>query len=131
MDAMQARLRGSMVIKHADRSTKGIPDVSWSALGRTCWIENKYLRKGEYLKDILDQQQLVICHQLMTTTNRCWVLIYGVDPARIEIWEPRALAHVAWPRVVVWAQAPGPLRTIEGHNHADAVEWILQRGFTS
>lgn len=100
MEEAQKRLRNAVIFKHADRSTTGIPDWTLSAYGDTFWIEDKYLRKGEKLRDIVPSQQLLTCHQVHTTTNgKCWVFVYEQDPQQLTIWVPRRLFMHLWPRL--------------------------------
>ena len=94
------KLRGAVVLKHADRFTKGVPDLSVSVLGGTSWIELKYLRKKARLRDVVDTLQLTLCHELATTTNgRCWVVVFEEEPRRVTVWQPQALFRHLWPRV--------------------------------
>lgn len=100
MAEARKRLRNAVVFKHADRSTTGIPDWSLSAYGSTFWVEDKYLRRGERLIDIVPSQQLITCHQVHTTTNgKCWVCVYEEAPKQLTIWVPRILFMHLWPRV--------------------------------
>lgn len=107
MLAAKQELRGCKVIKHSERSTIGVPDLSISWMGFSNWVENKYRRKGESLKDICKMQQLVVCHEL-ETTSRCFIALYEDDPKRLTLWSPRALASHIWPRVVGQAQPTPP-----------------------
>jgi hypothetical protein len=51
---MRVAFRNAVVIKHADRATIGIPDISCTWLGKVAWIETKYLRP----KDLRDFPQV-------------------------------------------------------------------------
>ena len=91
-------LRGAVTFKLAETLTSGIPDLSITVLGRTIWLEVKYLRRGKKLKDIVNQLQLVTCHQLTVAGASCWVVVYEAAPKRLVIWQPRALYAHLWPR---------------------------------
>lgn len=94
-------LRGSVVFKHAETLTSGIPDISITALGHICWIEVKYLRKNKRLKDIVGQLQVVTCFQLAQHCGgRAWIVVYEERPKQLTIWTPRALANHLWPKLV-------------------------------
>lgn len=100
MNRTEADLRGSVVLKHADRSTLGIPDFTGSWMGHTGWCEMKYLRKRDTLKGINKVEQLVMCHQLYVTTGgKCWVLVYQEEPRQVTAWTPRALFQHIWPKI--------------------------------
>lgn len=107
-------LRGAVVLKHCDKATSAIPDVSISYLGPTAWIEMKYLRKGEKLKKIIDMDQLIMCNELATTTDgRCWIVVYEEHPRRTSIWIPQVMFRNFYPHLAV-----GPWKTI----YTDAVD---------
>ncbi len=100
MDHSERHLRGSVVLKHADRSTTGIPDISVSWMGITGWTEMKYLRKRDTLKGINKVEQLVVCHQIYVATGgKCWVIVYQEQPKQVTIWTPRALFMHLWPKL--------------------------------
>lgn len=102
MGQMTRDLRGSKVIKHSDRGTVGVPDISCTWMGRTCWVETKYRRTGRHLRDILDSAQLIVCNELSVTSDgRSWIVVYDQMPQRVTIWQPRALAALMFPRVVL------------------------------
>lgn len=95
-------LRGSKTIKHSDRATTGVPDLSTSWMGYTHWVEDKCLRVGRTLKEIVAHLQVITCHELSVTTNgRCWIVVYEETPRRTVIWQPRTLAAKLWPKIVL------------------------------
>jgi hypothetical protein len=94
MLATRNLLRGAEVIKHADRFTKGVPDVTSSWMGATYWLEDKWLQAGQHYKDIIDVAQMMRCHSLATTTNgKCWYVVFEESPNRTSIWTPVTLAR--------------------------------------
>lgn len=102
MAECRRQLRGSKVVKHSDRFTTGVPDITVSWLGITAWLEDKYLRKGEKLKDIIGSDQLVFCHELSTTTmGKCAIVIYEEHPKRTTIWIPRRLGMSLYPKLIL------------------------------
>jgi hypothetical protein len=99
MAAGKQRFANAVVFKHADRSTTGIPDWTMSLYGSTFWIEDKYLRTGDKLHDIVPVQQLSTCHQLHSATEgKCWVFVYEQNPKQLTIWVPRNLFMHLWPK---------------------------------
>lgn len=93
-------IQGAKILKHCDKATSAIPDISMSFLGSTAWIEMKYLRKGRSLKSIVDMDQLIMCNELATTTDgRCWIVIYEEDPKRVTIWTPQVLFNNLYPHL--------------------------------
>jgi hypothetical protein len=69
---------GGHVIKHSDKFTKGVPDVSWSIFGHTYWVEIKYVETREYIltRICMDRLQMVKLFQLgIHTGNRAFYLI--------------------------------------------------------
>lgn len=100
MKGIQGPFPGALVVKTADRATRGIPDIFASALEHTFWIENKYLRKGKRLKDIVKFDQLMFCHQLASTTGKCWITIFEDNPVQTTVWLPRTLISLVFPSVL-------------------------------
>lgn len=102
MKRAKSILRGSVVLKHCDKATSAIPDISIAYLGPTAWIEMKYLRKGETIKRIIDMDQLILCNELATMTEgRCWIVVYEEDPHRITIWVPQVLFRNLYPHLSI------------------------------
>lgn len=102
MDRMRVDMRGAKIVKHNDRSTSGVPDISASWLGFTNWIEDKLWRPGRTLKSILKSDQLISCHEFAVTTHgRCWVVVYQVEPKQMVIWQPRCLLAQVFHKVIL------------------------------
>lgn len=76
METLEAGLPKSRVIKHSDRFTSGIPDVSCSWRHATSWLEIKRLKPTEIVFDQLDPDQLVECFKLQRACDRAWVIAY-------------------------------------------------------
>jgi hypothetical protein len=93
-------LPGSVVVKHCDVGTKGIPDMAVHVADRSSMAEFKHLKKGDTLKAKCKAQQLVFCHELGTVLNgRSWVIVFEDVPKRMTVWFPRALFAHLWPNV--------------------------------
>lgn len=108
MKAIKVRFPGAFVWKTADYGTIGIPDFFVALLGEAAFVEMKYQRPGEKLKDLIDVIQLTTCHQLATTLKgRCWIVVFeelgravprSPRPCRVTIWTPRGLFAHLWPQ---------------------------------
>lgn len=86
------RIKGSVVVKHNDYTTAGIPDLSLIAHGHTLWIEVKYVRKGKTLFDELKPLQLVALRAIHRANGgRSLVIAFGDessaahDPTGIDL----------------------------------------------
>jgi hypothetical protein len=91
-----------VILKHSDRATSAIPDVTVTWWERTFWIENKHQKKGQSLDDINKTDQLIMCNELaMASGGRCWISIYRDDPKDLTIWQPRVLAAHLWPKIIL------------------------------
>lgn len=111
MEAVRQRLRGAVVIKHADKATAGIPDFSASWHGQTYWAEMKLLRPGKRLRHIVEVAQLVLCNQLSVATNgRCWFFVLA--PGETQVWTPARLFAYLNPKMVgsPWMDGAEPTR---------------------
>lgn len=105
-------LRGAVVTKHADRSTRDIPDISVVYLGPTFYCETKLVRKGQTIKSVLrgtrkhTVTQLLHLGQLHTASDgRAWAVVYDASIPKLPkvmIWTPQALFGHAFPEI-----APG------------------------
>lgn len=104
MERTSGRFQGrAVVIKHADRYTRFIPDVQVLVLDKTSWVEMKLLRKGEALKDIVEVGQLIFGGQLSATCGgRAWIAVYEEDPQQTTIWSPLALGAHLYPSVITF-----------------------------
>lgn len=99
--SLKSELKGAKIIKHSDRATSSIPDMTVSWRGNTYWLEIKFRRPGKAYKDVIGIDQLITCGELSTTTNnKCWVVCYELDKTkRLTIWQPRRLAAEVFPRM--------------------------------
>lgn len=138
---LSPKLRGAVVFKHAETLTSGIPDISVSILGGTSWVEVKYLRKGQKLKDIVKTLQVITCNSLATVCDgRCWIVVYEEQPEQLTIWTPRALASTLWPKMTgdrpttpvafppEGSEPEDPIPTDPWHWRADPFQWVASRG---
>lgn len=83
-----------VVLKHCDRFTAGIPDLSVSTGGYTTWLEVKLVRPRENLWDLVRELQLMRLRMLdVATHGRAWLLVYYAAEALTEVWKPNAAWH--------------------------------------
>jgi hypothetical protein len=73
--ALDAAMLGAEVIKHNDRFTFGIPDISvnWQS---TAWLEIKATETERLEHHKYWQKQLITCRRLERATHRCWFVVY-------------------------------------------------------
>lgn len=67
---LRSRLPGSVVFKHADALTAGIPDISVTWNGRTTWLEVKVGR-------IVGRGVQALTIQRLALAGRCWYVVYS------------------------------------------------------
>jgi len=65
------RLPGALVFRHEDQFTAGIPDTSVTWLGRTTWLETKFLNPRLISKEI----QKITAAQL-AQQGKCFFVLY-------------------------------------------------------
>lgn len=127
MQQLRIDLRGCEMIKHHGGMTNSVPDLSVSWLGDTYWIENKILRPGETVKDIVRPKQLIKAQSLhITTMGKCWYTIYEEEPRQLHIMTPAAVARRAWPRLIF-----GTNYTTMHPNVGDQTQnlWLMLRAY--
>jgi hypothetical protein len=91
MHYLTIRYPRAAILKHSDRFTSGIPDLTISVKGHTTWFEIKYVRKGSSLEKELQPLQKFTCRQLWTATERCWIVAYFEATRSIGIFAPHNL----------------------------------------
>lgn len=106
--------RGWTVLKHCDRFTKGIPDLTVSHKIRTAWVEVKVMKSGEILqpRDFVDNQvQLKLCADLdgwfyvYHVRNKVCIFVQasevleafrlGIEIEYVRLWHGKAFDQVA------------------------------------
>ena len=105
----ELRVLGYEVLKHCDRFTAGIPDLSGTHRedGHTTWVEMKYLRRGKTLFDELKAIQLVTLQRL---GKHAWVVVITGNGREASIYDPHEInlgARWAFPKAVwgtPWAE---------------------------
>lgn len=129
------------VIKHADKFTSGIPDMSVSGNGRTSWLELKLLKRGELAVNAVEPAQRITCCRLERATGgRCWVIVYRASrwedsttiyrPSQLNVPEPpESLPHVQQSSTMIFETTrrlwhEGVIRWA-GHRH-DLVRAMVQ-----
>jgi hypothetical protein len=83
--ALRLGLVGSVVFKHADRVTAGIPDVSVTWGGRTTWLEVKFVRAGQRLFDRGVQRQTIA---RLGRAGSCLYVIYDKRTDETVVLQP-------------------------------------------
>jgi hypothetical protein len=104
-------IRGSVVFKHADGFTSGIPDTSITLAGvGTLWVEGKFVRKGRKVQSLGLQQRIAV-----RLGRSCVYVIYHEDPRRTYVVNPERLDDYEdgnfWP----------------GYDHAAVAREVLSR----
>jgi hypothetical protein len=98
LKALETAMLGSVVTKHSDRFTFGIPDISIDWIN-TAWLEVK-ATEGEKIEHHKNWgRQLIDCRRRERATHRCWFVVYrqilGVKSIVIirprEVFEDRRL----------------------------------------
>jgi hypothetical protein len=89
--ALRSGLPGSIVIKHTEKITYGVPDLSISWLGKTSWLEIKFANPlfkitGVQTRIIKCLGQVTLCHYVIYAARD----EYGtfiVHPSQLNEWE--------------------------------------------
>lgn len=95
MAAMEVAMPGVVVIRHEDKYTSGIPDISVSWNRQTIWLEVKHVTPRKPFKSRSDQ--IVMCCKL-ARQGQCWYVIYHektdwikktliVQPDDVKTWK--------------------------------------------
>jgi len=106
---------GGVVIKHADASTAGIPDVSVTVNGRTSWWEFKHANprvKGTELQRLTARR--------LANAGICWYVVYQTLPSGTT-------THLVRPSAV---GVNGHFQSDHSHagiDHRFVVNFILER----
>ena len=93
ISAIRLGLRGSVVFKHSDRLTSGIPDLSVSWLGRTTWLEikfanPKFIGKGIQKKVMQDLSRVAKCAYVIFAHRKTGGLeTVVIAPDSVDDWE--------------------------------------------
>ena len=93
---LELKRRGFAVLKHSDRFTAGIPDLSATmdmggarARGITLWLEVKYLRGKLTLFNELKAIQLVTLQKLGPCA---WIVCYKQAGSEVDLYRPRGVS---------------------------------------
>jgi len=98
-------LPGSVVIKHADAFTSGVPDLSVTWKGKTSWLEIKYANP-----EIIERKIQNLMMKRLSIQGSAWYVIYDcvenrtviVNPLHLETWRFNSIATaVVFNHVVV------------------------------
>lgn len=104
-------LVGSVVFKHADRFTAGVPDLSVTWMHRTAWVEVKLISAIGILSTGIQRHTLMT---LAKTSQFVWYVLYVAYPKTTVIVRPEGLD--SW-RIMDSAR-------FEGHDHRKVAEFL-------
>lgn len=83
--ALRRGLAGSVVFKHTDMATAGIPDISATWLGSTTWIEGKRETiRGSHLQSLTMRNLRLAGYAIHVVWLEDYVFV--VDPLLIKEW---------------------------------------------
>lgn len=83
MAALRQESRKAVILKHADRFTFAIPDISVTYLGVTHWLEVKYIRKS--YRELLGERNIYIQIAMIRKFGRQgvgWFVVFFGDPVQ-------------------------------------------------
>ena len=85
---LRHELRGSVVLRHEDKLTSGIPDISVTWRRMTVWLEAKFLNPSFYSKGI---QTLTL--KRLASAGHCFYVLYQKEGAEFttNIIEPYSI----------------------------------------
>lgn len=119
--ATKERLRGCVVIKHADKATIGVPDLSVSWRGATWWVEVKYLRPTGPHADLekeLKPIQRAYLGELAAATGKALLAVYLGHSLLVYRVSPSI-------KSIVWRDAlPNPMSLTGTRRHEALAECI-------
>ena len=86
----------SVVFKHCDRATIGIPDASLTWQNSTTWMEFKLFRPGKKWHGYVDFEAIAQKHPVqyevakrLATVSKCYYVVWVVRSKKIWVWNPR------------------------------------------
>lgn len=113
--ALRLHLRGAVVLRHEDKNTAGIPDISVTYRGRTVWLEVKYANPRVSGRGL----QKVTCLRL-AEQGVCWFLVYEERKGYRRTYFATPKEIVKFEEVI---EIPDE-RTAPGFDHEFAVQFI-------
>jgi hypothetical protein len=107
-------------IRHEDRFTSGIPDLSVTGNGRTTWWEVKLVKDG---KDIVDKKIQEGITTRLAENGFCAYIIY-------EVWFGRKRTHIIHPNDLKLVKNGVDMLHVDGfhqtgHDHAWVMSYIM------
>lgn len=103
--SMETAVIESVVVKHCDTYTRGLPDISWTFYGGTTWVEVKKIDKGK--KEFAETGQQRIMTTRMARFGSCVYVVYHLGVRRVTIHVPTLAPYQGWPS----------LAEFDGHDH--------------
>jgi len=112
VETLGAYLQGSVVFKHNEQVTGGLPDLSVTFRGSTVWLEVKFIVCGE----IIDRDLQWITARKLAKHGKCFYVLYVMDEGAKSIWivAPKDLDEWANKRV----------KYIDGHDHMGVAKFV-------
>jgi hypothetical protein len=95
IENLATELPGSVVLKHTDQFTSGVPDltVTWGWL--TTWIEVKVVRKGQ--EGIIGRGAQTLTMQRLAKVGSAWYVVYHIEhPGKTFIVHPAHIYGEYW-----------------------------------
>jgi hypothetical protein len=93
MAALREILRGSVVLKHTDQFTSGVPDLSVTWGWATSWAEVKVVRRG---RGILGRGAQTLTMQQLAAVGSAFYVVYHLDPAGTYVVHPGNIYGDYW-----------------------------------
>lgn len=111
--ALREGLPGSVVFKHADRTTAGIPDISVTWRYTTVWLEVKLVAPDLYNRELQD-----LMMQRLARTSHAYYVVYQDNPHSTKLLVPGPGYETP---EVFWA----------GWSHDSVVQYLRERWLIS
>jgi hypothetical protein len=117
IDVLKELLPGSVVLKHTDQFTAGVPDltVTWGWL--TSWIEVKVVRAGQ--QGIIARGSQTLTMQQLAKVGSAWYVVYHTEGSGKTF-----IVHPAHIYGAYWLEAE---RDVDGLKHEVVAEFIKAR----
>ena len=120
LKALETAMPGSVVTKHSDRFTFGIPDISIDWIN-TAWLEVKATEGDKIEYHRYWEKQLLDCRHRERATHRCWFVVYK------QVRGMKSIVVIR-PREVFEDRRLGlPELDIDGHDHVAVAEFVRDR----
>jgi hypothetical protein len=109
---LRHELLGSIVFRHEDKLTSGIPDISVTWRGMTVWLEAKFLNPSFYSKGI---QTLTL--RRLASAGHCFYVLYRKEGTKFT-------TNIIGPHSILENVIEGGEWTSDGINHQLIVDFL-------